>query len=275
MNSLASWGLSVGERGECSPRCVTHRCAVSKKLVTCTCRVYGCDVSAWWSRRGGGGAISRRERPGARGRRAAPAGCRGEPVPLRRGGPTARALRPALSAATPGRSATGPQGPYAGAGRAVRRGREGRTPGDELPGSGGPGRSSPAAGKARPERDSRASRRRGAGRVANAVRPGGRPDRGAAGARPGLSALETAAGVAYDGRRRRGVALRRTVDILLSSSEPAPGGRSRTRPASETFGQAVHARARTAGRSVCCRAEVSCVKAQHSRRGSPDRLRNR
>ncbi|GAA3494356.1 hypothetical protein GCM10019016_014560 [Streptomyces prasinosporus] len=44
-------------------------------------------------------------------------------------------------------------------------------------------------------------------------------------------------GLAYDGRRRRGVALCRTVDILLSPPEPAPGGRPVTGPAGETFGK--------------------------------------
>ncbi|CAK7285028.1 conserved hypothetical protein [Streptomyces misionensis JCM 4497] len=42
--------------------------------------------------------------------------------------------------------------------------------------------------------------------------------------------------VPYHRRRRRGVALRRTVDILLSQPEPAPGG-GPAGAASETFGK--------------------------------------
>ncbi|GHD98307.1 hypothetical protein GCM10010339_04960 [Streptomyces alanosinicus] len=42
--------------------------------------------------------------------------------------------------------------------------------------------------------------------------------------------------IPYDGERRRGVALRRTVDILLSQPEPAPGG-GLARAAGETFGK--------------------------------------
>ncbi|GAA4795224.1 hypothetical protein GCM10023220_22030 [Streptomyces ziwulingensis] len=77
----------------------------------------------------------------------------------------------------------------------------------------------------------------------------------------GLGVAYGGLGVAYHGRRRRGVALRRTVDILLSSSEPAPGGRTRTRdrPARPSASSARPCPS-GAGGPCAAAAGVSCVE---------------
>ncbi|OKJ83339.1 hypothetical protein AMK32_16985 [Streptomyces sp. CB01883] len=66
--------------------------------------------------------------------------------------------------------------------------------------------------------------------------------------------------VPYYGRCRRGVALRRTVDILLSEPEPAPGGGPRA-GRQRDLRQAVHAPA--PGTGAECAAVPRCVRVMY------------